>query len=103
MATLRSCTAISYTPCRNGCVAQPDRGGDERAGALKSLHQFVAEKRAPLAVRFDVNPPSLQTVDTRVRRGRGSEPVRYPLLSLPLYLVERLPRILHGNVWSNPA
>ena len=65
-----------------------------RAGALKSLHQFAAEKRVRLAVRFDVNPPSLQTVDTRVRRGRGSEQVRYSLLSLPLYLVERLARIL---------
>ena len=67
-----------------------------RAGALKSLHQFVAEKRVGLAVRFDASPPSLQTVDTRVRRGGGSERVRYPLLSLPLYLVERLPRILDG-------
>ena len=67
-----------------------------RAGALKSLHQFVAEKRVRLAVRFDASPPSLQTVDTRVRRDGGSERVRYPLLSLPLYLVERLPRILGG-------
>ena len=67
-----------------------------RAGALKSLHQFVAEKRVGLAVRFDASPPSLQTVDPRVRRGGGSERVRYPLLSLPLYLVERLPRILDG-------
>ena len=67
-----------------------------RAGALKSLHQFVAEKRVRLAVRFDANPPSLQTVDTVIRRRGGTERVRYPLLSLPLYLVERLPRILHG-------
>ena len=49
-----------------------------------------------LAVRFDANPPSLQTVDTVIRRRTGTERVRYPLLSLPLYLVERLPRILHG-------
>ena len=69
------------------------------AGALKSLHQFVAEKRVGLAVRFDASPPSLQMVDTRVRRGGRSERVRYPLLSLPLYLVERLPRILDG-LWA---
>ena len=67
-----------------------------RAGALKSLHQFVAEKRVGLAVRFDACSPSLQTVDTRVRRGSGSERVRYPLLSLQLYLVECLPRVLDG-------
>ncbi len=38
----------------------------------------------------------LQTVDTRIRRDGGTERVRYPLLSLPLYLVERLPRMLDG-------
>ena len=62
-----------------------------RAGALKSLHQFVAEKDVSLAVRFDAQPPSLQTVEAGVP---GGQRVRYRLLSLPLYLVERLPEIL---------
>ena len=65
-----------------------------RAGALKSLHQFVFEKRAPLAIRFHADLPELQTIDTEVRRSHGAERVRYRLLSLPLYLVERLPRIV---------
>ena len=68
-----------------------------RTGALKSLHQFVAEKNVELAVRFDAQPPSLQMVDAGIPRRRGadrSERVRYRLLSLPLYLVERLPEIL---------
>ena len=65
------------------------------AGTLKSVHQFVAEKRAPFAVRFDANLPAVQTVDAEVRRGHGSERVRYRLLSLPLYLVERLPRLVN--------
>ena len=68
-----------------------------RTGALKSLHQFVAEKKVELAVRFDAQPPSLQMVDAGVPRRRGGgqgERVRYRLLSLPLYLVERLPEIL---------
>lgn len=64
------------------------------AGRLKSLHQFVAEKQVPLAVRFNSDLPTLQTVEAEVRRGKGSERVRYPLLSLPLYLVERLPQIV---------
>ena len=64
------------------------------SGALKSLHQFVAEKGTPLAVRFDANPPSLQTLDAPVRQGSDTSRVRYQLLSLPLYLVERLPQIL---------
>ena len=71
------------------------------SGALKSLHQFVAEKGTPLAVRFDANPPSLQTLDAPVRQGSGTRRVRYQLLSLPLYLVERLPQIL-GRLAGTP-
>ena len=67
-----------------------------RAGTLKSLHQFVFEKRVPFAIRFHADLPALQTVDTEVRRSHGTERVRYRLLSLPLYLVERLPRIVDG-------
>ena len=67
-----------------------------RAGTLKSLHQFVFEKRVPLAVRFHADLPALQTVETEVRRSHGAERVRYRLLSLPLYLVERLPRTVDG-------
>ena len=66
-----------------------------RAGALKSLHQFVAEKGVSLAVRFDAQPPSLQTVEAGVS---GGQRVRYSLLSLPLYLIERLPEILRAVV-----
>ena len=62
-----------------------------RTGTLKSLHQFVAEKRVPFAVRFDADLPALHWVEADVRRGHGSRRIRYPLLSLPLYLVERLP------------
>ena len=67
-----------------------------RTGALKSLHQFVAEKRVPFAVRFDADLPALHTVEADVRRGHVPERVRYPLLSLPLYLVERLPRMVES-------
>ena len=67
-----------------------------RAGAMRSLHQFVAEKKVPLAVRFDAQPPTLQTVQANIRRGDGIERVRYRLLSLPLYFVERLPEILEA-------
>ena len=65
-----------------------------RTGTLKSMHQFVAEKRVPFAVRFDADLPALHTVEAEVRHARGSERIRYPLLSLPLYLVERLPHLV---------
>jgi Predicted ATPase (AAA+ superfamily) len=59
-------------------------------GRLKSLHQFMGEKKLPLAVRFDANLPSEQTVETVIRKEGREVKVRYRLLSLPLYLVERM-------------
>ena len=76
-----------------GCIV-PIEVKAGRAGTLKSLHQFVFEKRVPFAIRFHADLPVLQTVDTALRHGHGAERVRYRLLSLPLYLVERLPRIV---------
>lgn len=58
-------------------------------GSLRSLHQFVAGKRVPLAIRFDANPPSRQTVAATVQTAGGTMQVEYELVSLPLYLVER--------------
>jgi predicted AAA+ superfamily ATPase len=63
-------------------------------GSLRSLHQFAGEKRVPLAVRFDSNPPSMQTVTASVPRGDETSEVKYQLLSLPLYLVERVADVL---------
>ena len=63
-------------------------------GGLKSLHQFVAEKAVPLAVRFDAAPPSIQRVRTRVQRGSPQTEVACRLISLPLVLVERLPSLV---------
>jgi hypothetical protein len=60
------------------------------AGTLRSLHQFVSEKQLPLAIRLDLNLPGMQQVVTVIRSGQGQKDVRYDLLSLPLYLVERL-------------
>jgi len=66
-------------------------------GSLRSLHQFVAEKHVPLAVRFDTNPPSRQTVAATVRTSEGEIPVEYELISLPLYLVERTADIVSAE------
>jgi predicted AAA+ superfamily ATPase len=65
-------------------------------GSLKSLHQFVGEKGVSFAVRFDTNLPSTQSINTRIRRGEKSITVSYQLISLPLYLVERLSDLLNG-------
>lgn len=63
------------------------------AGAMKSLHQFMHDKRLELAVRCDTNPPSRMVVDVTTTQG---DPVRYTLVSLPHYLVFNLASILGG-------
>ena len=67
-----------------------------RTGTLKSLHQFVAEKRVPMAVRFHAEQPDIQTITAQASGKSGPQPVRYRLLSLPLYLVERLPHCVQA-------
>lgn len=54
------------------------------AGAMKSLHQFMFDKRLDFAVRCDANPPSLMDVSVKTTRG---DAVAYRLLSLPPYLL----------------
>lgn len=65
-----------------------------RSGSMKSLLQFAHEKPPPLAVRFDANPPSLQTIRHTIRTANALQPVTLQLLSLPLYAVQSLPRLI---------
>ncbi len=60
------------------------------SGSMKSLHQFMAEKQAPFAVRFDAGLPAVSTVNASVNSNNQQQAVSYRLVSLPLYLVERL-------------
>jgi len=78
----------------NGNMIIPIEVKAGKSGSLKSLQQFVLNKHASLAVRFDLNPHSIQRVKHTARFHGGSQPVSYTLLSLPLYLVEEVPRIL---------
>jgi predicted AAA+ superfamily ATPase len=60
-----------------------------KAGTLKSLVQFVQEKKIATACRFDGNLPSYSHCAHRTPHGE----VEFDLLSLPLYLVGQLPRL----------
>jgi hypothetical protein len=65
-----------------------------KSGSIKSLQQFVMEKKASLACRFDLNPPGIQDLSHQTRYKQQMITVNYRLLSLPLYLVEALHKIL---------
>jgi uncharacterized protein len=61
------------------------------AGAMKSLHQFMAERSLAIALRSDTNTPSLQDVAVKTTTG---ELVRYHILNLPGYLLWRAAELL---------
>ncbi|MDP6418469.1 MAG: DUF4143 domain-containing protein [Candidatus Krumholzibacteria bacterium] len=65
-----------------------------KSGTLKSLHEFVRARDPERAIRFDMNLPSRQAIELAPGNGSSSESVSFELLSLPLYLVEQLGRLL---------
>ena len=67
------------------------------AGKLKSLHQFMGSKQAPFAIRFDASLPSVNQINTVINIGNNRRNVDYQLISLPLYLIERLETIIESS------
>ncbi|MDM8536786.1 ATP-binding protein [Desulfobacterales bacterium HSG17] len=65
-----------------------------KSGSLKSLHQFVLQKKTDIAVRFDMNMPGIQEVEHTAATKLGNDTASFELLSLPLYMVEELPRLI---------
>ncbi len=62
-----------------------------KSGTLKSLQVFVAEKKSPVALRFNAMPPSSSWLETGIA---GKEKVSFLLVSLPLYLVGQARRLI---------
>jgi Holliday junction resolvase-like predicted endonuclease len=61
-----------------------------QSGRMRSLIQFVAQKKVSTVVRFDLTPPSI----SRVSQGLADHgEVSCNLLSLPLYAVGQLTRV----------
>ncbi len=79
----------------NGNLIVPVEVKAGKSGSLKSLQQFVFFKKAETAVRFDLNLPAIQNIKHVIRTRDGNRSVMFKLISLPLYLVEELPRILN--------
>lgn len=70
-------------------------------GSLKGLHVFLAEKKRRFAVRLNAAGPSwLPEAHVQDVLGR---PVDFSLLSLPLYLVGQVPRLVRDVLGAPPA
>ncbi len=79
-----------------GGIAVPIEVKSGATGSLKSLHQFMGSKQASLAIRFDTQLPTIHHIDTVINTNKRRQQVKYPLISLPLYLVERLHSIINN-------
>ncbi|HNX06971.1 MAG TPA: hypothetical protein PKL96_05255, partial [Bacteroidales bacterium] len=65
-----------------------------RTGSLKSMHVYLFEKKLTTGIRFNTDYPSIGTFNARVRAGNKSGELNFTLISLPLYLISQLPRII---------
>lgn len=62
-----------------------------KGGSLASLHQFMSEHKKPLAIRIYDGELKYEMIDvTLPQSGRA----KYPLLSVPLYFMDGLPRLV---------
>ena len=60
-------------------------------GTLKSLHQFMKEKKTTTAIRINSDVPRVDPVQVKDSLGTSIE---YTLLSLPFYLLGQLHRLI---------
>jgi hypothetical protein len=65
-----------------------------KAGTLKSLLRFMAEKSSRLAVRFDLSTPSSFSIDFSMPGPDPGKRAQGALISLPLYLAGQVHRII---------
>jgi len=65
-----------------------------KTGTLKSLHYFMHEKKLGLAIRFNSQQPLLSKISYSLPH--ANEQVRYHLLSLPLYMVGQMYRLIEN-------
>jgi len=68
-----------------------------KTGTLKSLHSFLREKQRTLGVRLNSDFPSLLNARTVLADGRN---VPFRLLSLPLYMVGQVRRLIRESIHS---
>ena len=66
-----------------------------KKGSLKSLFQFFIAKKGKIAIRFDLNKPSFQEAEHIVVDNGKKIKISFPLLSLPLYMVEETTRLIN--------
>jgi predicted AAA+ superfamily ATPase len=85
-----SAAEVDYVIVRGGRIV-PVEVKAGKTGRLRSLWQFVSEKDARLALRFNADKPSLLDATDTMHDGTR---ISYRLLSLPLYLIDHANRLV---------
>lgn len=70
-----------------------------KTGRIKSLHYFTKEKKAKLAIRVNTMPAAFHKTTETLANG---EKIPLNLLSIPIYLTERLETIIE-SINQNPT
>ena len=66
-----------------------------KTGRLKSLHVFLKEKRLGFGIRFNADLPSLLDTTAVLPEEKS---IDYRLLSLPLYMVGQVRRLIRSSI-----
>lgn len=83
---------IDYIIELNGMVV-PLELKSGASGSMKSLHLFMHKRKLSFAIRVDGNPPSIMQVNVKTTEGNA---VSYTLLSIPLYLLWNIEKIVEN-------
>ena len=65
-----------------------------KIGTLKSLQIYLAEKKLNVGIRLNLDLPSIGDFNASVRTGNKTHDLNYKLISLPLYMTNRISNLL---------
>jgi uncharacterized protein len=65
-----------------------------KTGTLKSMHLYLYEKKLKTGIRFNMDLPTIGNFNTQINILNKTAELSWTLLSLPLYMVSELRRIL---------
>jgi len=65
-----------------------------KTGILKSMQLYLYEKKLKTGIRFNLDRPNIGNFTTRINLPGNNTELKWTLLSLPLYMVSELRRIL---------
>jgi predicted AAA+ superfamily ATPase len=94
----KSSAEVDYIIAEKGTVI-PIEIKAGKTGTLKSLHQFIKEKKSSFAVRINNDVPSLVQITNKLTT---KEQITFKLLSIPMYLTGEIRRLINENYDLKP-